>query len=272
MSPKIESIGDVRAHIADISSVLDPSSRYVSELLDIVDASKDLIDFERRLKTGCRGRRFSGPTIFDAMNLADKILANLITNETQIYRFEDAEAKEILSVMRRIDNSHNRMGKGPVSILVAPCSHGAEAFTVSSLAAVHDVSVEIDAWDIQHVCIESARQGILATGIPHEHLKQPAIVTQEVLEPIQFDVVNLIEWSRNRSPKTWDIVQCRNFLGYFITSEARKILTALAQAVNPGGYLLLDPFIFQKLHRLDDFLECKGFRRRSESGWVKPPS
>ncbi|PJA45527.1 hypothetical protein CO174_02755 [Candidatus Uhrbacteria bacterium CG_4_9_14_3_um_filter_50_9] len=240
---EFNTLDDVRAFVQKVGETLDPRSRYISELLSVVNQSEDVADLEARLCENSRGLRHSGPDVFQAMSLADKLRANLITNETDVFRFESADAAAIVKVMQRIQRTHLVSQDGrPVRVLVAPCSHGAEAFTVSSLALRAGVRVQINAWDVQRACIESARTGMLVTGMPFDHLAQPAIVSEEVLAPISFEVVDLFEWIESDDDRLWDIVLCRNFLGYFQREVVIRLLRRLEQVLSGGGLLVLDPF------------------------------
>src|SRR6185295_5939049 len=99
---------DLRAFAAELSRGLDPNSRYLPELLAILDAAKDPADFERRLLAGCRGLRHAGPDVFAAMSLREKVLANLVTPETTLFRFTEGEMealdREILPRLRGLAN------------------------------------------------------------------------------------------------------------------------------------------------------------------------
>ncbi len=268
--PSILTIQGVHAYITQLAAVLDPQSRYVRELMEIVLCADGVADLHDRLRQGCRGRRFSGPAIFDQMTLADQLRACLITNETQIYRFEDGEAEVVREALRAINRIHiASRDDTPIQVLVAPCSHGAEAFTVSSLAYSEGIKVVVDAWDIQPKCIASARCGVVVTGFPGEYLLQEAIVTAEILEPITFEVADLLAWSEGEDDRLWDIVQCRNFLGYFTPSIARRLLVKLMTATRPGGLLVLDPFPAEKFVWLEAMLSGEKFQKRGPAAWKK---
>ena len=58
------SLDDVRRFVADVAESLDPKSRYVPELLAIVDASHDLAELMTLLAQNSRGARHAGAGIF----------------------------------------------------------------------------------------------------------------------------------------------------------------------------------------------------------------
>ncbi len=115
-------MNDVRRFIARESARLDPSSRYIAELLAIVSASSGPGDLERLLDAGCRGKHWAGEQTFSAMTFEEKLRCNLVTNETSLMRFDDAELAYLrgtaLPDLAKRDGAH---------ILSLPCSHGEEA-------------------------------------------------------------------------------------------------------------------------------------------------
>jgi len=178
-------LADVRQFISSLSSTLDPASRYVAELLAIVDASKDLADLERRMTAGCRGARHAGAEVFARMTLEQKLRCNLITNETVLFRFSEGEWDVL---QRRLIP---RFAAAGGKILCAPCSHGEEAFSVAAACLQAGVGFEIDAVDIQSECIAEAKTGRLTMGFPAIYLESPAVVGAEVRRRIHFDVADL---------------------------------------------------------------------------------
>ena len=53
-------LADARAFISQVAATLDPKSRYVLELLAVVDASRDVPDLVGRLTSNSRGARTRG--------------------------------------------------------------------------------------------------------------------------------------------------------------------------------------------------------------------
>src|SRR5205814_2959868 len=116
---------EVRAFIRDRSAPLDPGSRYISELAAVIDASADVADLERRLDTDCRGRLHAGDSTWARMSLAEKLAVNLVTNETELMRFERAEMAHLHArVLPWLATTEAR-------VTSIPCSHGNESVSLA---------------------------------------------------------------------------------------------------------------------------------------------
>lgn len=255
--PKLETRDDVRACIRRMAAELDPASRYVTELLAIVDASTDVADLARRLQDDSRGMRHAGAHVFSRMTLEQKIRCNLVTNETVLFRFTEGEW---LTLQRRlIPRFARRTGR----ILSAPCSHGEEAFSLAAACLQAGVDFRLDAVDVQPECIAEGKTGRLTMGFPIEYLQSPAIVGAKALEKIAFRVGDLLvpPGGEGIPDARWDLVVCRNFLGYFVELVAVRCVTMLASRVEPGGALFLDSFCLEKFPLLEPSIGVAGLTR-----------
>src|SRR5262245_32765694 len=230
----MRTLEEVRAFVHAIAGTLDPRSRYVSELLATIGAASDVDDLVRRLCAGSRGRRHAGADVFERMTLEQKLRCNLITNETVLFRFTEGEWAILQG--RLISRFAARAGGGRV--LCAPCSHGEEAFSLAAECLHAGVDFHIDAVDIQDECIAEARSGRLTMGYPIDCLDSPAIVAAAVRARIDFRVGDL--FAGGVPDGSWDLVVCRNFLGYFVEDVAVACALGLARRVDPGGALFLD--------------------------------
>lgn len=255
-------LDDVRAVIAEIAATLDPASRYVPELLAVVDASRDTPDLLARLAAGSRGARHAGSAVFARMTVEQKIRCNLITNETVLFRFSEGE----WDVMRKQLERFASRGAEGGRILCAPCSHGEEAFSIAAECLKAGVPFSLEACDIQPECIAEAARGRLTMGFPEAWLETPAIVSPAVLDRIHFAVADLFlaPGAPGGVPQgPYDLVVCRNFLGYFREPLAIGIAASLARLVAPGGALFLDSFCAGKFPGLGAALAP--LRRRGAS-------
>lgn len=252
-------LDDVRDLIRAFSAGLDPSSRYISELNELVAAAADLADLERRLLAGSRGVRHAGPDVFAAMTLREKLLANLVTPETTLFRFTEGELEALdREILPRL---HGRTAR----VLIVPCSLGDEAFTMAAFLLKRGLDFEIRAFDIQPQLVEIARTGRLTFGYPPEYLATPGRVGDDVLRRIRFEVgdaFNLPLPVGNEG--CFDVVLCRNFVGYFVPEKALELTRKLAARVHPGGVLFLDGFCLQKFPALVPELATRGFMRQGE--------
>jgi chemotaxis methyl-accepting protein methylase len=248
----VQTLDDARAFVATICRTLDPGSRYVPELLAILETSADLADLERRLGASSRGMRHAGASVFARMTLEQKLRCNLVTNETVLFRFTDGE----WLVMQR--QLIPRFAAGGGRILSAPCSHGEEAFSLAAECLHAGVEFRIDAVDIQDECLAEARSGRLTMGFPHAYLETPARVSDAVLSRISFARCDLLE---EVPDGRWDLVLCRNFLGYFVEEVAVGCARRLAARVVDGGALFVDQFCVGKFPTLAPALVADGFAR-----------
>ncbi len=228
----------VRSFIRQESGVLDKDSRYVSELLYAVDRAKDVADLERLLAADSRGAYWAGAGTFARMSLEEKLRANLITNETTLMRFDGPEIdflrKEIVPFLR--DNAEG--GR----ILSLPCSHGEEAVSLAIECLEGGCGhFLIDGIDIQPACIDTARSGIIPlSGMPkYVH----GYVDPVVMGHLRFRHGDVF---KDHLGGPYDLIVCRNFLGYFRPRTVALALRRLAAVMAPQSYLLLDRFILAK--------------------------
>jgi len=255
------SLTEVRAFIAQVAADLDPQSRYISELLAIVTAARDTRDLMERLLADCRGARHAGRAVFEAMSVEDRLRCNLVTNETVLFRFSEGEWEVLLRLV-------TRPRAAPVRVLSAPCSHGEEAFSIAAACLKAGVRFSIEARDIQQACVEAARTGRLTMGFPDEYLSTPAVVAAPVLAHIDFGLGDLLVAPGAPSGVAagpWDLVVCRNFLGYFVEGVATRIAMGLGDRVSPGGALFVDSFCLSKFPGLELALAGRGLRRSAGS-------
>lgn len=250
-------LDDVRKLIASVASTLDPRTRYLPELLEIVDASADVPDLVRRLTEDSRGMRHAGRHVFERMTLEQKLRCNLITNETVLFRFTEGEW--LVLQRRLIPSFARRTGR----ILSAPCSHGEEAFSLAAACLQAGVDFRIDAIDIQPECIVEAKTGRMTMGFPVEYLASPAVVGTAAMEKIAFRTGDLLlaPGGDGIPDASWDLVVCRNFLGYFVEPIAVACAERLASRVQPGGALFLDSFCVGKFPSLLPALARAGLER-----------
>jgi chemotaxis protein methyltransferase CheR len=130
----------------------------------------------------------------------------------------------------------------------AGCSYGAEAFTLAALCREKDARAAVRGTDIDKRMVERAREGRFsdedARTAPRpllerhfDHVEDGWQARRELLSMCRFEVGDLLRMSV--PPGRLDLVLCRNTVIYF-TDEVRNALHArLAQALRPGGYLII---------------------------------
>jgi chemotaxis protein methyltransferase CheR len=140
---------------------------------------------------------------------------------------------------------------GRIRAWSAGCSYGAEAFTLAAVAlsTVPRTKVTITGVDIDERMIEKARTGIFSRA--DARATPPGVMDKwftklpdgrfeakpELKALTRFEVGDLLR-VRPR-PAAYDLVMCRNTVIYF-NDEVRDALHArLAEALRPGGYLII---------------------------------
>ncbi|MFO0723836.1 MAG: CheR family methyltransferase [Myxococcota bacterium] len=240
--------------IEALARPLDPDSRYIRELLRLLEEAPDVPEFRRRLEETSRGARHAGAEVFRAMSLEEQLLANLITPETSLFRFSEGELEALdRELLPRI---HGRTAR----VLIVPCSHGEEAYTIAAYLLKQRQAFHIDAFDVQPALIEEAKTGRLSFGYPAEHLAQPGRVAESVLRHIRFSVGDAFQLPLDPEA-SYEVVLCRNFVGYFRADVAGRLVSALTRRVAPGGILLLDSFCVSKIPEITVALGEAGARQ-----------
>ena len=139
---------------------------------------------------------------------------------------------------------------GRVRAWSAGCSYGAEAHTLAAVCrdAIPRVPVTITGTDIDTRMIARAREGRFsiedARIVPADALRRHFVAIEdgyqarpELRSLLTFEIGDLLRM-RIR-PAALDLVMCRNTVIYF-TDETRNALHArLADALRPGGYLVV---------------------------------
>ena len=206
---------------------------------------------ERRVRTFAQRRGTPDLVAYGARLKADKeeldaFLDRVTINVSHLWRHEDqwtALSKKILPELAQ----SGRL----VRCWSAGSSYGAEAFTLAAVArdSVPGARVEIQGTDLDRRMVERARKGRFsaedARTAPPSLLKKwfdPADdggwqAKSELLRMTRFEVGDLL---RMPVPSgRYDLIMCRNTVIYF-TEEVRDALHArLADALAPGGYLVV---------------------------------
>jgi chemotaxis protein methyltransferase CheR len=218
-------------------------------------SSIDLLQYkrgqmERRIRTfaGTRGQTdlpaYLGVLKRDGSEL-DAFLDRVTINVSQLWRHP-----EQFDVLER-DVLPELAQAGRIRAWSAGCSYGAEAYTLAAVAlsAVPRARTTITGVDIDERMVEKARLGIFSRG--DARATPPGVMDKwfaklpdgtfeakrELKAITRFEVGDLLR-VRPR-PGAYDLVMCRNTVIYF-NDEVRDALHArLAEALRPGGYLII---------------------------------
>lgn len=195
-----------------------------------------------------RGLRGGDPRLRGA------VIDAMTTNET--FWFRDIAHFRILTEQILPEAAANRLAR-PFRVWSAACSSGQEPYSISM--AVQDfltrnpgrlaAGAEILATDISNRILAQARQGeycglALSRGLDASQRRQFFLpkgecleVRPEIRQRISFRELNLS--SGYGLLGRFDVIFCRNVLIYFSAQRKADILSRLAQALHPGGYLFL---------------------------------
>ncbi len=261
-------LGNIRTYILNQSNTLDVNSRYVTELLTVVDQSASLEDYVDRLSnhqkaaeyrkdgtgisSGIRGLSWVDENTWRQMDIYEKTLANLITGESRMmFRF-DEENDQLLD---RIFSNLAGDSRGKLDVLCVPCSSGKEAYSYAIIGLRAGLDIHVTGIDIQPAYVARAKSGKLVyhsrdaefpdaerwlvTLSPTERE-----VRREVLDKCSFEVGDVVQ---GKLPdKSFYFIGCQNLLGYFKPEVMIKALHNLDAHLRSGGVLLLDSFVKEK--------------------------
>ena len=210
-------------------------SRLMAELT--VESLGELL---RLLQTGARP------------GLRERVIEAMTTNET--YWFRDVFPFDILT--HQLFPEFAKRVVNPVRIWSAACSSGQEAYSISMIWSEYLQhkpgglkSLQIVGTDISAAIVAEARAASydsLAIGRGLSEARRNRFFTEqgnrwqvkpEVRERASFREFNLLDSYALLG--RFDIIFCRNVLIYFSAENKRDILSRMAQALNPGGYLFL---------------------------------
>jgi chemotaxis protein methyltransferase CheR len=162
----------------------------------------------------------------------------------------------------------DRLAHGRLQVLSAGCSSGEEPYSLAML--LHEqhprAPFAIHAVDLNPRAIARARAGrysrwsLRATTPAFEHRwfqldDRDVVVAPEIRDAVTFERANLLDDGILGTPRRWDVVFCRNMLMYLTGDRADELITRIARAIAPGGYLFLGHAETLR-DRTDEFALC----------------
>jgi chemotaxis methyl-accepting protein methylase len=256
-------LADLRGFVLEVSRDLDPDSRYIRELLAVLAASADVEDYLARLQDarrtalfrtdgsrvsqGERGYSWLDDDTWNSMDVFERTLANLVTGETRMLWAGDGSCD-----FARFTDALGAAGLGPaLSVCCIPCSTGKEVYSLVMAGLRAGFDVRAVGVDRQAAYVARARTGRL---VPHhrdwdwpaaadylERAGGATVVKPQVLERCSFVEGDVL--TGRLPPERFDLVSCRNLLGYFRGVSLDTAWRNVAGRVRGGGLLLLDPFV-----------------------------
>ncbi|MBV1910128.1 MAG: protein-glutamate O-methyltransferase CheR [Kangiellaceae bacterium] len=179
-------------------------------------------------------------------SLLQKVIDRMTTNETLWFRDQypfDFMKNAIIPALKK---------KGRSRIWCAACSSGQEPYSLSML--LHETmaqnSIEVLASDLSLKVLDKAKQGIyqdieLKRGMPKDRLNKFFThidddnwqVNSAIRANVRYQPINLLKIPYTQGK--FDVIFCRNVLIYFSQENKTKVLNALYNSLQPGGYLFL---------------------------------
>jgi chemotaxis protein methyltransferase CheR len=190
-----------------------------------------------------------------APTLKDEVINAITTNETLWFRdntpFEALKNKMFPEI---IDARAGSVFPRKIRIWSAASSTGQEAYSIAMAFA--DIVPEIAEWDLQIVgtdispaAVERAKRGEytpleVSRGLNQQHLSgyftkcgENWKVCDEIRAKCRFETGNLLK--PLASIGKFDIIFCRNVAIYFTPPDRVKMFNAIADLLNPGGWLFV---------------------------------
>lgn len=184
--------------------------------------------------------------------LRNKVVEAMTTNETLWFR--DGFPFDVL--VEHVFADFREKKQATVKVLSAACSSGQEPYSISIVADEFikknfgaNMQFQIVGVDIDTAILENARNAkyepmALARGLSEERKQRYFTqvgdhwqVNMNIRSRVSFREQNLMQ--SYASLGKFDVIFCRNVLIYFSADLKRNILSRLATALNPGGYLFL---------------------------------
>lgn len=174
----------------------------------------------------------------------EALVEHVVVSETAFFRHP-----EQLAALGRLAAA----ASGPLSIWSAGCATGEEAYSVAIAlleAGRAGAGDRVLATDVSERALAAAREGVYGV---RSLRKLPAALAQRWLEGagerrVRPEPRALVTFARHNLVAAepapggpFDVVLCRNVLIYFDGRTARAVVRRLAEALAPGGTLVLGP-------------------------------
>lgn len=137
-------------------------------------------------------------------------------------------------------------GAAPLKVWVPGCASGEDVYSVAILGEQAGRGVEVLGSDINSGALLKARAGSYGSWAVRDIVeieryfergpRSSFHIAERFKRPVRFERHNLLDASPSGD---WDVVLCRNVLIYLSRERARSVVERLADALAPGGHLLL---------------------------------
>lgn len=150
-----------------------------------------------------------------------------------------------LSIVSALLEARPLLG-APLRVWVPGCATGEDPYSLAILAEQAGRAIEVLGTDINSAALQKAAQGRYGSWAVRDLVEVERYfergerssfdIAPRLKRQVRFERHNLLE---QVVPGEWDVVLCRNVLIYLSRERARGVVERLADALRPGGYLLL---------------------------------
>jgi chemotaxis methyl-accepting protein methylase len=268
---QLESITTVKDYVQKLSTMLDPNSRYINELLLTIDNHESIESLDSYLTRSSRPALQIGSRILEQMALSQKLYANLVTPETYINRFSEQE----ISYLKSFYIKRQSLGNA-TKIASVPCSIGLEPLSIARILWNHELknSFTILGIDKQECYFKELSRGQLPAYLNTNEISFPIgmisdkrhknRLSAELFSLLSFKALDIFEDSL---PHGYDLIFCRNLLGFFRSELQIKALNKISAMLVKDGVLCLDLYVLTQPHaqELHHWLDKNGFKNTNSS-------
>jgi chemotaxis protein methyltransferase CheR len=204
---------------------------------------------ERRLRTfyankGVDNLSDAIARVRDDPSQLEQLLDRITINVSQLWR--NPEQWELIQTQLLPELAQT----GQVRAWSAGCSYGAEAYTLATIChvAIPDARVSIQGTDIDKRMVQRARLGVFSEDdartapeqlmdIGFERVEEGWRAKLNLRAMARFDAGDLLQMRLRAA--TYDLILCRNTVIYFAEPIRDELHARLADALRPGGYLVI---------------------------------
>jgi chemotaxis protein methyltransferase CheR len=167
----------------------------------------------------------------------------------------------------------------PLRVWVPGCATGEDPYSIAILAEQAGRGVEVLGTDINSAALRRATDGVYGSWAVRDIVeveryfergeRSSFLIAPRLKRHVRFERHNLLEQAR---PGEWDVILCRNVLIYLSRERARGVVERLAEALAPGGYLLLgaSEVVFEVPEQLEATYLAGRLALRRASGSPRP--
>ena len=204
---------------------------------------------ERRLRTfyankGVDNLSDAIARVRDDPSQLEPLLDRITINVSQLWR--NPEQWELIQTQLLPELAQD----GQVRAWSAGCSYGAEAYTLATIChvAIPGARVSIQGTDIDKRMVQRARLGVFSDDdartapeklmdIGFERVDEGWRAKLNLRAMARFDAGDLLQMRLR--PASYDLILCRNTVIYFAEPIRDELHARLADALRPGGYLVI---------------------------------